>query len=59
MIERIDSSYYLTCDICGEEHSVEFDCWDDAVEAKKEDGWKSKRINGEWNDVCPDCQKQK
>lgn len=48
-------TYIPTCDLCGTELWPEFD-WDDAVEAKKAAGWKSKKIDGEWMDICPDCQ---
>ena len=46
----------LTCDVCGEEADETFDDFYDAVEYKKNEGWKSQKRNGEWEDVCPDCQ---
>jgi Fe2+ or Zn2+ uptake regulation protein len=54
-IERNGIAYTLTCDNCGYEHDDEFDDFDDAVAAKREDGWKSRKVNGEWEDWCPDC----
>jgi len=47
--------YDLTCDICG---LVEYghEDFDSAVEFKKENGWKSIKYQGEWEDVCPECQ---
>lgn len=48
--------YYVVCDICGE---VIGPCCDfyDAVDAKKENGWRSRKdANGEWIDLCPNCQ---
>lgn len=44
-----------TCDLCGEQLWTEYS-WDDAIEAKKAAGWKSKCIDGSWMDICTDCQ---
>lgn len=55
MIQRTNNGYELICDECG--YSVTgMDTFDEAVEYKKEDGWKSMRQDGEWKDVCQDCQ---
>jgi hypothetical protein len=32
-----------------------FDEFYKAVEAKKEHGWKSKKVNGQWEDWCDKC----
>ena len=56
-IERFAGFYTPTCDICGEELQAEFDFYD-AVQAKKDAGWKSQKHNGEWQDVCTDCQER-
>ena len=47
--------YDLICDICG---LVEYghEDFDSAVEFKKENEWKSIKYQGEWQDVCPECQ---
>lgn len=47
--------YDLICDICG---LVEYghEDFDSAVEFKKENGWKSIKYQGEWEDICPECQ---
>lgn len=56
MIEKCDNLYHLICDICGEHDSfLEFT---DAVDYKKRNGWKSKRYDNDWVDVCPECQKE-
>ena len=47
--------YIPTCDGCGAELEPEYD-FDDAVDAKRAAGWKSKNIDGEWVDLCPGCQ---
>ena len=56
MIDKEHGEFILSCDYCGEEVSG-FDDFYDAVDYKKDNGWKSKKIKGEWNDVCPECQK--
>ena len=50
-----DFGYSLTCDVCGE--TIEdFEVFQDAVDYKKENGWKSRKNKyGEWEDVCPEC----
>lgn len=53
-IERFRDGFMPTCDICGNELPPE-DTFQDAVDAKKEAGWKSRKANGEWEDVCDDC----
>ena len=49
----------LTCDICIEPKEHAFDTWDEAIDYKKEKGWKAKKNDNEWLDICPDCQKIK
>lgn len=44
----------LTCDICGE--NFVFETFDDAFDYKKENGWKSGKYKGKWQDICPECQ---
>jgi hypothetical protein len=44
----------LSCDICGV--NFDFESWDEAVEYKKENGWVSRKEDGGWIDICPDCQ---
>lgn len=56
MIERDGLDYYLICDVCGD--AVIFGSFGNAVEFKKDDGWKSQKHNGEWEDVCPECRKE-
>lgn len=46
----------LTCNICG--NSVTgFDDFQEAVDYKKDNGWKSTRYRGDWEDICPMCQR--
>lgn len=57
MIDKDYDSYQLICDICGEVVK-EFDDFYDAVDYKKDNGWRSRRVIGGWEDVCPECQKE-
>jgi len=57
MIDKQDGHYVLICDVC-EEDEVYFDDFNDAVDYKKANGWRSSlKRNGEWEDVCPECRK--
>lgn len=55
-IERYGSAYLLICDTCGDSDGKNYYDWDDARDAKKDNGWKSRKVKGEWEDVCEDCQ---
>ena len=58
MIERIGSTYAISCDICGIE--VEnFDYFYEAYVWKKDksNGWISRQKKDEWFYICPECQK--
>lgn len=50
--------YIPTCDMCGEQLIEQYD-FDDAVEAKKDAGWRSMKIGDEWIDLCEDCKRIK
>jgi hypothetical protein len=47
--------YTLVCDHCGAESGHFIDFYD-AVSEKKNYGYKSVNINGEWFDICSNCQ---
>lgn len=49
------SYYALVCDHCGDE-AGHFDDFYEAVDEKKNYGFRSVNQNGEWSDLCPDCQ---
>jgi len=55
MISKEYGKYTLICDICGVVTDQEFDSFQDAIDAREDIGWKSKRVDGEWLDICPDC----
>jgi len=56
MIDKLHGCYVLYCDYCGIEAEGNFETFDDTVEYKKENGWKSKMTERGWNDCCPECQ---
>lgn len=45
--------FSLTCDLCGD--SIAAESWDEAKDLKALYGWKSRKWNGEWMDVCKEC----
>ena len=53
-IERNGDTYTPTCDYCGDELPAEWDFYD-AVNAKKEAGWKIVKDGADWHDYCPEC----
>jgi len=54
MIDKEYGYYRITCDVCGS-YVTGFDTFDDALDHKKSRGWKSKKINSEWQDQCKRC----
>jgi hypothetical protein len=55
MISKEYGKFTLICDICGAAAEEEYETFQDAVDAKKDNGWQSQRINGDRVDICPDC----
>ena len=47
--------YTLICDICGASSDEKYENFQDAKDARKNLGWKSRKIDGDWADICPDC----
>lgn len=54
MIERQGQYYTLYCDYCSY-YVDELDSFQEAVEYKKKNHWKSIKKNEEWTDKCLDC----
>lgn len=52
---NVREGYELECEICGKVVD-QFDEFQDAVEYKKQNGWKSVNINDSWEDRCEDCK---
>jgi hypothetical protein len=56
MIDKQCGLYCLICDICGEEADEEvFSTFDEAVDYKVDSEWISRKQDGEWADICPNC----
>ena len=48
--------YTLTCDNCEEGPEEQYNYFMEAVQYKKDNGWKSiKDKNGDWIELCPEC----
>ncbi len=57
MIDKEYGEFILVCDICGEATAGDgWQTFQEAVDGKKQAGWKSQRHNGVWQDVCLECQ---
>lgn len=57
MIQREGKhDFALICDICSEPTEENFEDFWQAVKFKQNNGWKSQKRDGEWEDVCPECQ---
>lgn len=54
MIENSIGRYSLQCDFCSN-YVDDLISFDEAVNYKKANGWKSQNIKGEWFDKCPNC----
>jgi len=58
MIDKEGRWFNLSCDVCGDTYVTFCDNFYDAVNYKKQNGWKSQKYRGEWEDVCPECQEE-
>jgi len=58
MISRDSMGFTLVCDVCNTEAEETFDEFQDAVDFKKENGWRSRKAADGWQDLCPDCVKR-
>ncbi len=48
--------FVATCDVCGEEKFADVEAVAWAVDHIKKEGWSVKKIEGEWEHMCPTCQ---
>lgn len=53
--DKDGTQFTLTCDNCGKKLDESFDHFYDVVDVKAENGWKSKKVNGNWEDWCDKC----
>lgn len=54
MIQQEYKKYYIVCDNC-EIQSTAFDSFNEAVDGKAEAGYSSRKIDGQWTDICDEC----
>jgi len=54
MIEKQGNYYILQCDFCSN-NIDDLEDFQDALDYKKLNNWKSVNIKGEWFDKCIDC----
>lgn len=45
----------VECDECGAEDRIERETFHEVIDVMKSEGWKIRRINGEWEHHCSDC----
>lgn len=51
-----NTKYYRICDVCGK-HGPYAENYNAAIDEAKKAGWtRIKNSNGEWKDICPECQ---
>lgn len=54
-IARYYQNFAAVCDYCDKQLPGEF-TYDAAVRAKRAAGWERRKVDGEWVDICTDCQ---
>lgn len=57
IVKAGEDNYALICDRCDRKVKG-FDSFYDAVDYKAENGWKSRKEDGEWYDICPSCREE-
>lgn len=56
IIDKINGTYKIICNVCGEIFSQNFEDFYEAVDFKKKERWVSRPISGgKWEEVCRDC----
>ena len=53
MIAKECDKYILCCDACDENEL--FNTFQEALNFKKREGWKSDNTDDEWVDICQEC----
>jgi hypothetical protein len=56
MIEYLDETFYLTCDLCSSEEELKAKSWKQAFKELRTLGWKTQVIRGERTHECSVCQ---
>lgn len=53
-VEKEYGCYIPTCDYCGS-HLSDCTSYDEAIKAFRLNGWKARKEDGEWKNICTDC----
>lgn len=53
-VDGVKEEYDLICDICGK--TIKFDTFNEAVQFKKDNNWRSKKQLSNWIDMCDKCK---
>jgi len=56
MIEKDGRYYQMICDGCDESYNYRSYDFMDVVENARDDGWQAKKVDGDWEHYCPECQ---
>ncbi len=56
MIQRIYCGYVIICDNCEHQASNAYESWQDAIDAKEEEGFESKNDSNGWMDLRDECR---
>ncbi len=56
MIENSYGFHSLVCDFCGESEITAFENFQEALDFKSESDWETVKVDGELQDMCPECQ---
>ena len=49
-----DGGLIIECDLTSEVEDLDTKDWSEVQEKKRELGWQSRQIDGEWIDICPE-----
>lgn len=50
-----DNELEIECDSCGEVDALDTKRFAEVQEKKREIGWESRQVSGNWLDLCPSC----
>jgi len=57
MIERNYpfENYTAFCDRCSFDKFFDFSTWNEVIQEMKNDGWRIRKVDGDWEHLCPTC----
>lgn len=57
MIDKLYDQYEMICDIC-DDTGIPCDTFNECRHVMRDQGWRTKKVDGEWMDMCPSCYAQ-